>query len=124
MPWRALPQLLFEVPPFVKELASGFADTPFEFPPTNFCSVEFIPAGLGFGGDGAQEHRDGCPGVRLCLKPLQLRVMTVTTCSAGKHFLGKQRFTPGGHQAFGIEVTRMNGPQSHFWRSPVLIVSG
>ena len=56
------------------------------------------------------------------LEPIELRVMAIAFGVALENFLGEQGFTPGGDEALGVEVSGMEGPESHGGGSICLLV--
>lgn len=75
--------------------------------------IEFIAARLGFVEHCGEVVVDGVQWRCMFPKSRQLRMRLVPSGLSGKHSLGQKSLPPQGHQALGIEVLGMNGPQAH-----------
>lgn len=75
--------------------------------------VEGVTARGGLGRDGAKVGADECRGIGGGLKALELRVTCVAARATEEHCLRKEGFPPEGNQAGGVEMTRMQGPETH-----------
>ena len=106
-------ELAAKMLPFVPELAAGFGDFAGEPFAGDFGGVEVIVTSAGFVGESGKKGGDGGERIGLGLEARELRVMTVACSLAAKDFLGKERFAPGGDEAFGIEVAWVDGPEAH-----------
>lgn len=110
---RAHAQFVHEMRPLVLELASR-DDEQFDITASaDFPGVEAIAAPIGFEMYGAKIGGDMF--ARRCRlgKAGELRMIPVAARQAGEHGLCKQGFAPKGNKAFGVEVSRVEGPESH-----------
>jgi hypothetical protein len=99
--------------PFVKQLTLVRFDLALEFARRDFGGVEAVSTALSFLCDAEQEGSDRRQRPRVRTESGELWMMSVTTRATREDFLGEQGFAPRGDQAFGIEVTGMDGPESH-----------
>ena len=100
--------------PLVEELPFGLGDRSGRtFGCDDACPVESVAARLGLVGDDAKVAGDACRWVGGGPKTLQLRVPRVAAGSTEKHCLRKKGFAPEGNQAGGIEMARVEGPETH-----------
>jgi hypothetical protein len=99
--------------PLIVELASR-DDERFDIATSaDFPGVEAIAAPIGFEMYGAKIGGDMFVRRRRLGKAGELRMIPVAARQAGEHGLCKQGLAPQGNEAFGVEVSRMNGPESH-----------
>ena len=113
-PFRvALPQLSFQVPPFVKQLAARFLDSPAGSPTPDFPSIKFVFAFHGFVVDGFQVGRQSRRWIFRFRKAEKLRMMFVTARRAAKNLLRQQRLAPERDQSARVEIFRVERPESH-----------
>ena len=111
--WRALLQFCAQVRPFVEQLAVGFLQPDCLCAPGNFGTVEGITAVGRLRVHGFEEGGDGCDGFCVRLKTEELRVMAVAFGFAAENFLRQQGLAPESDEAFGVEIFRVQGPESH-----------
>lgn len=76
----------------------------------DFGAVKFVAAARGFVVHGFEKGGERGDGIFVRLKPAELRMMSVAFRFSAEDFLGQQRFTPQGDQAFSIEIFWMQGP--------------
>ena len=107
------PKFCEQVFPFVKQLTLVLIDLAPEFARRDFGGVEAVSTPLSFLCDAEQEGSDRRQRPLVRTEPGELWMVSVTTRATGEYFLGEQCFTPCGDEAFGIEVARMDGPESH-----------
>jgi len=100
-----------EVAPFVFDLPPGHgqlsASGRFQL-----GGVETVASAHGLGVDLRQVGSDGPAGIGALAEPEKLRVLPVAAGQPGQHRPGQQGLAPLGHQAPGVEVAGVQGPQS------------
>jgi hypothetical protein len=100
--------------PLVEELSRGFSDAAlWIFGFHNAIRFERVAAQLGFVRDDAKVPGDTRDGVSGRAKALELRVARVTTSASEKHRLREESFAPQRNESDTVEMTRMNGPETH-----------
>jgi len=107
-------ELATKVLPFVQKLPSRLGDRPRRISGCDDASpVERVAARLGLVGDGAQVAGDAPLRVGGSTKTLELRVPRVAARASEKHRLRKERFAPQCDQTGGVEMARMDCPETH-----------
>ena len=100
--------------PLVEKLPFGLRDGPDR---TSGCedpsSVERVAARSGLIGDDTKVCGDARHWVGGGAKTLQLRMLPVATRATKEHCLSEERFAPECNQAGGVEMTRMESPETH-----------
>ena len=100
--------------PLVQELPSGLGDRSSR---TAGCDdarrVERVAARRGLVGDGTKVGSDAGLRVGGGPKPLQLWVLCVAASAIEEDRLRQERFAPQCNQAGGVEMARMDGPETH-----------
>lgn len=100
--------------PLVEELSFGLGDGSAE---TAGCddasSVECVAARGGLASDDAKVSGDAWFWVRGGEKTLELRVPRVTASATEEHRLREKRLAPECNQAGGVEMARMESPETH-----------
>ena len=99
--------------PFVKQLSVGFFEDDYLRAAADFRAVEFVAAPGRFLVNGFKKGRNGCGRAWMPLKSVELGMMAVALGLAAKDFLRQQCLAPERDEAFGVEVFRMHGPESH-----------
>jgi hypothetical protein len=75
--------------------------------------IEAIAPERGFGMDQPQVSRDVSPGSAGFLEALELGMVLITLGLAREHGLCEQCFTPESNQSLRIQVSGMEGPETH-----------
>src|SRR5579859_2065270 len=99
--------------PLVGQLSVGFPDPPPKFRSTDFRSVEGVapPATLRKNDSQVVGHCGGRLGD--FPETQQLRMVAVSFRKTLQDFLSQQSFAPQSYQSFGIQISRVDCPQSH-----------
>src|SRR5690349_21435496 len=96
--------------PLIGQLAASFANFCPKPPGSDLMGVEVVATPLRLVGDATQERGDGFNRFGLRAKARELRMVLVSSRSSLEHFLSEQTLPPDGHQAFGIEIPRVQCP--------------
>ena len=100
--------------PLVQELPFGLGDRSNR---TSGCDdasrVKRVAARLGLVGDDTKVAGDARQRIGGGSKTLQLRVPCVAARATEKHGLREERFAPQCNQAGGVEMARMDSPETH-----------
>ena len=110
---RAAFEFHLQVLPFVPQLTLGFIQSDDGANPRDFLTVEPVTAPRGFFVDGLQKCRHRGDRIRLRLKADQLRMMPIAPGFPAQNFLREQRLAPECNEPFGIEIFRVQSPQTH-----------
>lgn len=110
---RTAAQFGLQVTPLVKQLALGLLHARATAAARDLATVKPVPAPMPFIRQNGQKRGHGRLGVRMRAEPLKLRMVPVATGSSRQHLARQQRFAPGGDEAFGIQVFRVERPESH-----------
>lgn len=103
-------QFRAEMLPFECELAARNADANLHVTSANLRSIERVAAPVRFVGNAGEV----LPDQAACsTEALELRMARVSLGLAGEHGLREKTFTPERNEADGIEILRMNGPETH-----------
>jgi hypothetical protein len=111
--WAPTSQLGLQATPLVFELADGFRKTHSSTWATELRAVEGEAATLRLGVNMKEICVDECDGVWLGLKTAKLGMMAIAARTTEKHLTSKERLAPERREALGVEVARMDGPESH-----------
>lgn len=79
----------------------------------NFLKVEVVPSLNGFVIDGFEVEIQGPHRIGCLAEADELGMPGVAFCLSLQDFPGEQAFPPQGDQADGVQVGRVNGPESH-----------
>src|SRR5579859_4563208 len=100
--------------PFVLELsACHFQGLSADLAPTDLLRVEAVAPPRGFRLDFPQVGGDGRPGPAVFFETDELGMMLVALGLPREHGLSEQALAPERDQSFGIQVLRMQRPESH-----------
>jgi len=111
---RSTPEFATEVLPLVEELPFGLRDTSIRtFRCDDESCVERIASGLRLLGYDTKVTGDACHRVGGGAKTLQLRVTRVAASATEKHRLRKKGLAPQCDEAGGIEMARVESPETH-----------
>ena len=100
--------------PLVQQLPTGLGDRSIRTTGRDDASrVERVAARRGLVGDGTQVGGDAGEWVGGGSKTLQLRVPRVAASATEQHCLREECLAPQCHQTGGVEMVRMDGPQTH-----------
>ena len=110
---RARSQLRHQMAPFEVELAARHRDPAGGPGGSDLRGIETVASLDRFFVNGAQELGNEPCGLRLLPKPEELRMADIPGRFAPQHRLGEERFPPQGNQPPGIEMLRMETPESH-----------
>ena len=98
IPWRRSSAVLEfggQVGELVAELAIGDLDgCNFELGNVDPVTVEIVAASSRVPADCVQVGSEGAVGKGMCVEAFELRVITVSSCSAADHLLREKRFLP------------------------------
>ena len=103
--------------PFELELAARNSETAGRSGATDLRSHEKVTAVHGLSMNAPQVLGNETDGGRLLLKPTKLRTMDVSLRLSREYGLGKKTFTPQSNQSAGVEVLRMQAPDTHDYLS-------
>ena len=78
-----------------------------------FLKVEVVASADGFVMDGFQVGVHRLDRMGRFPESEKLGMMYVAFCLSHQHFPGQQAFPPQGNQADGVQVGRVEGPESH-----------
>lgn len=79
----------------------------------NFIQVKAVASADGFVMDGFQVGVHRLDRMGCFPESEKLGMMYVAFCLSHEHFPGQQAFPPQGNQADGVQVGRVEGPESH-----------
>ena len=91
----------------------GFEKTHASTRATELRAVESETATQGLGVNVSEVRVDECDRVRPGLEAAKLRMMAIAASATLKDLASKERFPPERCEALGIEISRVDGPQSH-----------
>jgi hypothetical protein len=114
--WIALFQLARQVLQLIIQLSGCYRYFPYLMNLPQIMLIKMITPAKGFGIYLSEIIINRADWVGLGSKPQELRVMKVTACLTLQDLACQQRFTPKGHQAFSIQIRRVQTPQTHGWR--------
>ncbi len=106
-------ELCPQVSPLVVELPDGLGNPHSGARTAELSAVEGEAAALRLGVNVKEIAVDEGQGAPLGLKAAKLGMMAVSARAAEKDLASEERFPPERGQALGIEVARMNRPESH-----------
>src|ERR1043166_9634674 len=107
------PPLCAQMVPFVEQLPSRLGDCIRRAQHRDFRRIEMIAALHRLLRQRSQEGRNRRSGFGVRLKTDELRMMPVALRRPGENLLCEQILAPGGDEAFGVEVLRVQRPESH-----------
>ena len=111
---RAPPaELGLQVTPLVFELADGLRKTDSSERAADLRAVEGEAAAPRLGVNMKEVGVDECDGVRPCLESVKLGMMAIAARATEKDLASKEGFPPESRETLGIEIARMDGPESH-----------
>ncbi len=99
--------------PFEEQLAPRLHQLGRGLPRDDFRFVELIAATRGFVGHSAEVGGNQSEWFSVLPKPRQLRMTCVSSRLAGDDFLSEQTLPPQGDQSLGVEILRVNSPETH-----------
>jgi len=111
--WAPAAELGLQVTPLEFELADGFEKTHASTRATELRAVESEAAKHGLGVNVSEVGVDECDRVRPGLKAAKLGMMAIAASATLKDLASKERFPPERCKALGIEISRVDGPESH-----------
>ena len=111
--WAPAAELGLQVTPLEFELADGFEKTHASTRATELRAVESETATQGLGVNVSEVRVDECDRVRPGLEAAKLRMLAIAASATLKDLASKERFPPERCEALGIEISRVDGPQSH-----------
>jgi hypothetical protein len=109
----AAAELALQVTPLEFELADGFRKPDSGTRASELRAVEREAATLRLGVNMNEIGVDECDGVRPELEAVKLGMMAVAASAAEKDLTSQERFSPERREALRIEITRVQGPESH-----------
>ena len=102
-----------QVTPLEFELADGFEKTRASTRATELRAVESEAAAQGLGVNVNEVGVDECDRVRPGLEAAKLGMMAIAASATLEDLASKERFPPERCEALGIEISRVDGPESH-----------
>jgi len=111
--WAPAAELGLQVTPLEFELADGFEKTHASTRATELRAVESEAATLRLGVNVSEVGVDECDRVRPGLEAAKLGMMAIAASATLKDLASKERFPPERCEALGIEISRVDGPESH-----------
>jgi hypothetical protein len=111
--WAPAAELGLQMMPLEFELADGFEKTRAGTTAPELRAVESKAAPQGLGVNVSEVGVDECDRVRRGLEAAKLGMMAIAARAALKDFASKERFPPERGEAPGIEISRVDGPESH-----------
>ena len=111
--WAPTAQLGLQVTPLVFELADGFRKTHPSTGATELRAVECKAATLRLSVNMKEVGVDECDRIWPSLKTAKLGMMAIAARTTEKHLTSEERFPPERREALGVEVARVDGPESH-----------
>jgi len=111
--WAPAAELGLQVTPLEFELADGFEKTHASTRATELRAVESEAATLRLGVNVSEVGVDECDRVRPGLEAAKLGMMAIAASATLKNLASKERFPPERCEALGIEISRVDGPESH-----------
>jgi hypothetical protein len=111
--WAPAAELGLQVTPLEFELADGFEKTHASTRATELRAVESEAATQGLGVNVSEVGVDECDRVRPGLEAAKLGMMAIPASATLKDLASKERFPPERCEARGIEISRVDGPESH-----------
>jgi len=103
--------------PFELELAARNSETVGRSGATDLRSHEKVTAVQCLSVNAPQILGNETDRRRLLLKPKKLRMIDVSLRLSREYGLGKKTFTPQSNQSAGVEVLRMQAPDTHYYLS-------
>src|SRR6185369_7897212 len=116
---RAALELAVQMLPLVEELPLRLGDTRRRaFGGDDARRVERVATRGGLVRDGSEVGGDGGRGVGRGAKALQLWVPRVAASATEQHRLREEALPPEGDEAGGVEMTRVQSPETHGTTQP------
>lgn len=115
---RTARQLAEQVVPLAGQLAVGDRQPQGVVARSDFGAVEPIPTPSGFCQHAPQVAVDRRDRIRTAPETVELGMAAVSDRRAREHGTGQKPLAPAGYQPRGIQITRMERPQTHGTDSP------
>ena len=109
----AAAELGLQVTPLEFKLADGLGKAHAGTRATELSAVESEATTLRLSVNVSEVGIDECDRVRPGLEAVKLGMMAIAASAPEKNLASKERFAPEGRESPGIEITRVDGPESH-----------
>jgi hypothetical protein len=111
--WAPAAELGLQMAPLEFELADGFEKTRASTRATELRAVESEAATQGLGVNVSEVGVDERDRIRPGLEAAKLGMMAIAASATLKDLASKECFPPERCEALGIEISRVDGPESH-----------